>query len=79
MRWRTFLFYNVTGSAAYATTYILIGYFLGKQWKLLEAWLGPTALYLMLGGVAIMVFTVLFRHPLAGYSACLIARKHPPK
>jgi hypothetical protein len=35
------LFYNLTGSAAYSTVYILIGYFFGKQWKLLAAWLGP--------------------------------------
>ena len=47
MPWRTFLFYNLTGSAAYTTTYILIGYFFGKKWKLLEAWLGPTAFYLI--------------------------------
>jgi membrane protein DedA with SNARE-associated domain len=46
--WRIFLFYNLTGSAAYSVSYILIGYFFGKKWKLLEAWLGPTALYLML-------------------------------
>jgi membrane protein DedA with SNARE-associated domain len=79
MRWRTFLFYNVTGSAAYTTTYILIGYFLGKQWKLLEAWLGPTALYLMLGGLALVVVTVMFRRSLAGYAACLFAKKHQQK
>jgi len=50
IQWRTFLFYNVTGSAAYTISYILLGYFFGKKWKLLEAWLGPTALYLILAG-----------------------------
>ena len=74
MRWRTFLFYNVTGSAAYATTYILIGYFLGKQWKLLEAWLGPTALYLILTGLVILVFAVIFRN-----SASRFWARHFPK
>jgi membrane protein DedA with SNARE-associated domain len=33
MQWRTFLFYNLTGSAAYTTIYILIGYIFGKKWK----------------------------------------------
>ena len=61
MPWRIFLFYNFTGSAIYATSYILIGYFFGKKWELLKAWLGPTALYLILGGAALLVFGVLFR------------------
>jgi membrane protein DedA with SNARE-associated domain len=61
MPWRVFLFYNFTGSAAYATTYTLIGYFFGKKWKLIEAWLGPTALYLILAGIALIVLGVIFR------------------
>jgi len=70
-----FLFYNVTGSAAYSTTYTLIGYLFGKQWKLLEAWLGPTALYLMLAGLVIVVLGVIFRHSLSGYWARLFFKK----
>jgi len=31
MPWRTFLFYNLNGLAACATTYILIGYFSGRN------------------------------------------------
>ena len=65
--WRSFLFYNLTGSAAYAVSYILIGYFFGKKWKLLEAWLGPTALYLILAGIALVVLGVLFRHSVSGF------------
>src|ERR1039458_4618872 len=45
MPWRIFLFYNLTGSAVYATAYILIGYFFWKKWKRLEAWLGLRAPY----------------------------------
>jgi membrane protein DedA with SNARE-associated domain len=75
MQWRTFLFYNVTGSAAYTTTYILIGYFFGKKWKLLEAWLGPTALYLILTGLVIMVSAVIFRHSASGYWARLFSKR----
>jgi membrane protein DedA with SNARE-associated domain len=67
MPWRTYLGYNLTGSAAYATAYILLGYFFGKKWKLLEAWLGPTALYLLLAAMALMVLGVIFRHSAAGF------------
>lgn len=42
--WPTYLWLNLAGSAAYTTVYILLGYFLGKKWQLLQAWLGPTAL-----------------------------------
>jgi membrane protein DedA with SNARE-associated domain len=79
MPWRTFLFYNVTGSAAYTTTYILIGYFFGKKWKLLEAWLGPTALYLILAGLAIVVVTVIFRHSLSGFWARFFTKRRQQK
>jgi membrane protein DedA with SNARE-associated domain len=75
MQWRTFLFYNLTGSAAYTTSYILLGYFFGKKWKLLEAWLGPTALYLMLAAIAIVVLGVIFRHSVSGYWARLFSKK----
>ena len=79
MKWRTFLFYNVTGSAAYSTTYILIGYFFGKKWKLLEAWLGPTALYLILTGLVIVVFAVVFRHSVSGVWARLFPKHRQRK
>jgi membrane protein DedA with SNARE-associated domain len=67
MRWRTFLFYNLTGSAAYSTTYILIGYFFGKQWKLLEARFGPTTLYLIFAGLVIVILCGIFRHTIFEY------------
>ena len=75
MPWRTFLFYNLTGSAVYTTSYILIGYFFGKKWKLLEAWLGPTALYLILAGMALIVLGVIFRHYLSGFWVRLFSKK----
>jgi membrane protein DedA with SNARE-associated domain len=65
MSWRIFLFYNLTGSAAYTASYILLGYFFGKKWRLLEAWLGPTALYLILAWIALIVLGVIFRHSLS--------------
>jgi membrane protein DedA with SNARE-associated domain len=79
MPWRIFLFYNLTGSAAYTTSYILIGYFFGKKWKHLEAWLGPTALYLILAGIVIVVFTVIFRNSVAGYWARLFSKRRQRK
>jgi membrane protein DedA with SNARE-associated domain len=65
MPWRIFLFYNLTGSAVYTTSYILIGYFFGKKWKLLEAWLGPTVLYLILAVIVFIVLGVIFRDSLS--------------
>jgi membrane protein DedA with SNARE-associated domain len=64
MPWRTYLFYNLTGSAAYSTTYILLGYFFGKQWKRLVSWLGPTTLSLIFAAIFLIVLGVLFRNPL---------------
>ena len=64
MRWPPFFFYNLTGSAAYSTTYILIGYFFGKRWKLLQAWLGPTWIYLIGAAAALIMVGVIFRRPL---------------
>ena len=72
MPWRVFLFYDLAGAAVWAPGYILIGYFFGKKWKLLEAWLGPTELYLILAGILLIVSSVIFRHSL---SKCL-ARPH---
>jgi membrane protein DedA with SNARE-associated domain len=77
--WRIFLFYNLTGSAVYTTSYILIGYFFGKQWKHFEAWLGPTALYLILAGIALIVLGVIFRHFLSKFWMRLFPKKHKRK
>jgi membrane protein DedA with SNARE-associated domain len=61
MGWGTFLFYDLAGSVVYATGFILLGYFLGKQWKLLEAWLGLTAIYLIFGGIVLALLALIFR------------------
>ena len=60
MRWKTFLFYNLSGSVVYAAAYILLGYCFGQQWKALEAWLGPTTLYALLAGLAVVVLGLLY-------------------
>jgi membrane protein DedA with SNARE-associated domain len=79
MPWRTFLFYNLTGSAAYSATYTLIGYFFGKKWKLLKASLGPTMLYLIFAGIILLVLAVFFRHTLAGFGTRLFSKKSKGK
>jgi membrane protein DedA with SNARE-associated domain len=67
MSWRLFLFFNLTGSAASTVLYILIGYFFGKQWKQLVAWLGAAPLYLTLGAIILIVPAVIFRHSLTRF------------
>jgi hypothetical protein len=60
-------------------SYILLGYFLGQKWKLLEAWLGPMALYLILTGMSLVVLGVIFRHSVYGFWACLFNRNRKRK
>jgi len=74
IRWRIFLSFNLTGSAAYTIVYILLGYFFGKKWKLLQAWLGPTMLYVILVGIALIVLGIIFRHTLSRYVARLSSK-----
>jgi|ERR1700677_1056224 len=75
MPWRTFLFYNFTGSAGSTVSYILIGYFFGMKWQLLKAWFWPTGLSLVSGGITIIVAGMIFRKSLLGFFACLFSRK----
>jgi membrane protein DedA with SNARE-associated domain len=63
--WRIFLLFNLTGSAAYTVVYILLGYFFGKKWKILQAWLGPVLLYVILAGIVVIFLGVIFRHTLS--------------
>jgi membrane-associated protein len=76
MRWPVFLLFNLTGSAVYAATYILIGYFFGKKWKLIEAWLGPVALYAIVAAIGLAVLGVIFRRSLSRLFARLRAPTH---
>ncbi len=73
MRWNIFLIFNLTGSALYSISYILIGYFFRKKWKVLVAWLGPTALYVILLLSVVIVLCVIFRRSLSQ----IVARNFP--
>ena len=75
MRWRIFLLYNLANSMVCGIGYILLGYFFGKRWKLLETWLGPTALYLILAGFALMVLGVVFRHSVSSFLERIFYKK----
>lgn len=75
MPWGVFLFYNFAGAAVWTPTYILIGYLFGKKWKVLEAWLGPATVYLILAGMAVAILGVIFRHYLFRHSARLLSKK----
>jgi len=74
MSWRIFLFYNLTGSVSYTSSFILIGYFFGKKWELLVAWLGPTTVCLIFAGVALVILGVIFRNSLYGLLASLFTK-----
>jgi len=42
----------------------MLGYFLGKKWQLLQAWLGPTALYATMAAIALIFLGIVFRKAL---------------
>jgi membrane protein DedA with SNARE-associated domain len=67
--WPTYLWLNLAGSAVYTIVYILLGYFLGRKWQLLQAWLGTTALYAIMAGIAVIVLGFMFRKVLFQYVA----------
>jgi membrane protein DedA with SNARE-associated domain len=64
MSWRKFLFYDLTGSVVLSVGYILVGYLLGKNWGLLEAWLNPATFYLILALLVVIAPAITFRHAL---------------
>ena len=40
MRYATFVLYNTIGATAWAITFVLLGYFLGSSWPVVERWFG---------------------------------------
>ncbi|MCA1729179.1 MAG: DedA family protein, partial [Actinobacteria bacterium] len=67
MRWRTFLFYNTLGGASWATAAVLVGYFLGGSFDLVERWVGRASVLLL----------VLLALAVALYLAYRWISKHP--
>ena len=59
MPYRTFLFYNVIGGIGSVTVILLLGYFFGQSWELIDRWLGwggGIAFSLAVAAAAIYIF-----------------------
>src|SRR5919199_4008142 len=82
MRWMTFLIYNALGGAVWATTVVLVGYFLGSSLSLVERWLGRATLLLALLVALAVGFYLAYRLAtpnrarLVGWGDALLA--YPP-
>jgi membrane protein DedA with SNARE-associated domain len=54
MPWPSFILYNASGAIVWCTVIAACGFFLGRSWDALEAWIGRTSLV----GLAIVVIAV---------------------
>lgn len=59
MRYRTFLLYNAMAAVSWAIVTLLLGYFAGASWRVVEKWIGRGGLLIGLLGV-IVVLAFLF-------------------
>jgi membrane protein DedA with SNARE-associated domain len=59
LRYLHFLKWNIAGGLVWATGSVLIGYFTGKSWQLVEHWIGRGALILVL---AVIVIALAIRY-----------------
>ena len=74
MRWRTFIFYNASGGAVWATAAVLVGYFLGTSLGLVERWLSRATLLLAFLLVVAVGFYLAYRW-VAAHRALLVGYK----
>ena len=63
MGYPRFVCYNAVAASAWAIAIVSIGYFLGGSWKLIQTWLGQTAL-LLIGGFTVAAAIVWLRRRL---------------
>jgi membrane protein DedA with SNARE-associated domain len=61
MSWRSFVSYNLAGSAGSTVSYILLGYLLGNRWPLIQVWLEIPWHYLALSAVILFALGIVFR------------------
>jgi membrane protein DedA with SNARE-associated domain len=59
---RSFLFFNLAGSAAFSFFYVLVASTYGLKWGFLTIWRIHTALYLLVLVVVLMVLSLFLRH-----------------
>src|SRR5918911_4445700 len=67
MRWRTFIFYNALGGAAWATVAVTVGYLLGGSLGLVERWTGRASALLagllVMGVILYLTYRWVVSHP----------------
>jgi undecaprenyl-diphosphatase len=59
LRYLHFLKWNIAGAIVWATGSVLIGYFAGKSWQMVEHWIGRGALGI---AAAVIVIFVVYRY-----------------
>ena len=59
---RSFLFYNLAGSAIYALLYTLAGDYFGQRWGFHNVWKFHTALYIFLLILVLLFLSLFLRH-----------------
>ncbi|HEY5038666.1 MAG TPA: DedA family protein [bacterium] len=59
---RSFLFYNLAGSAAYALLYTLAGDYLGQRWGFHKIWVFHTTFYLLLLVIVLFLLSHFWGH-----------------
>ncbi len=53
MRYGRFLFYNAAGATVWSITFVLLGYFMGASWQVVERWIGRASA--IVGGALLLV------------------------
>ncbi len=61
MRYRVFLRYNVLAAVSWAVVTLLLGYFAGETWHLVERWIGRGGLAIGILGILLVLVIVWFR------------------
>jgi membrane protein DedA with SNARE-associated domain/membrane-associated phospholipid phosphatase len=61
MPYHKFFFFNAPGGIIWSITFLLIGYYFGQSWQLIEKWLGRAGLFLVLIVLAVVFFFYLYR------------------
>ncbi|MEK6681670.1 MAG: bifunctional DedA family/phosphatase PAP2 family protein [Nitrospirota bacterium] len=59
MRYSRFLFFNVAGGIAWATTFSLLGYFAGNSWGIIKVYFGRLGVFAFVFGV-VVIFLYFF-------------------
>jgi undecaprenyl-diphosphatase len=58
MRYPRFLFYNAFGGIVWSVIVVLLGYWLGASWKLVEHWIGRASA--IFGGILLLVLVLIW-------------------